>query len=185
MLIEKAKHLGIPCAVYRLGTVSGHSNTGHSNEEAFFHKLLCGIVQMQSYPASNSKFQIIPVDIVAQIIPISFHLKYCINKIFHVTNPVPFTVTQLGEMIAAEGYSVKSVPYLSWKNSVLTSNEGKNALVPLHSYFHSGFPSEHLASCSNFLDALKQFTSIQTIPLVSSKLIGTYLIYFKSRNLID
>jgi thioester reductase-like protein len=46
-LVSQALERGIPCAIYRPGTLTGDTVRGASNQEAFINRLLCGIVLMK------------------------------------------------------------------------------------------------------------------------------------------
>ena len=68
-------------------TITGHSQTGASNKEAFINRLLCGMVQMGSYPEISGPFDVTPVDWVARaIVTISLESK-SLGKAFNLINP--------------------------------------------------------------------------------------------------
>jgi thioester reductase-like protein len=66
-LMREARQ-GIPIAIYRPGDISGHTETGASNESDFFIKFLCGCIHLGCYPEANGGIEMIPVDFVAKAI---------------------------------------------------------------------------------------------------------------------
>ena len=65
LIQEAGSQLGIPCTIFRPGTISGHSKTGHSNRNDFMNRVLCGIAQLGSCPAVKASINFAPVDYVA------------------------------------------------------------------------------------------------------------------------
>jgi thioester reductase-like protein len=70
LLVRRVHSRGLPVRVYRPGTISGHSRTGFSNRNDFVNRLLCGMVQLGSYPreAASSEVNMCPADFVAKAI---------------------------------------------------------------------------------------------------------------------
>lgn len=54
------------CHSYMSGNVSGHSETGASNERDFYTLLLCGIIHLKSFPKENGTLDMVPVDFVVK-----------------------------------------------------------------------------------------------------------------------
>lgn len=189
-LIEKARGFGLPCTIYRLGTISGNSKTGHCNYEAFIHKLICGIVKMKAFPSSNALFHLVPVDFLKHLIFFSQHMETCQGKVFHVTSPQFISFKQICQWIQSSlpnsSKLFEQIQFPLWKARIENSkSEEENPLFPLQSYFDSGrIPGDRLVSSLEFMFFLQTSFSINEIPQITEQTIHLYLDYFKKKSLI-
>lgn len=53
MLVHAAGKRGLPYAIFRPGTISGDTQTGASNAEAYVNKLFASLLCLRAYPDVN------------------------------------------------------------------------------------------------------------------------------------
>lgn len=53
MVDDLARDRGLPISIYRLGRISGHSQTGMFNVNDFLYRLIIGCIQLGSTPAGE------------------------------------------------------------------------------------------------------------------------------------
>jgi thioester reductase-like protein len=179
-LINEAKKRGIPINIYRIGAISGDSQTGVFNKDDFLYNSLLGYVQMGSIPEGTLPLRILPVDYVSQaIFTLSTQSQ---NQSFHLVQSQPIPSDVIFEQLQKMGYSIKKVPYEQWRNQLLeiASNSPEHILYPLVSLFPRHRPQNHQNIVPlEFSDRNTQkiLNGILSPPPIDSNLIQTYLTY--------
>ena len=137
MLITAARDRGIPTYIYRLGRVSGHSQTGVFNQDDFLYRLIIGCVQLGSIPNEAMMLDIIPVDYASKAIIYLSNQETSSENVFHLVHPNPVSSDLLFETLRSLGYPIQSISYNCWHKKLLKIAEDSpgHALYPLVSLF--------------------------------------------------
>ncbi|CAF1425221.1 unnamed protein product [Adineta ricciae] len=88
-LVAKAQRLGLPIAIYRLGSIGAHTLTGACNRHDINTLIISTIMKMSCYPESLVKRRLkeLSVDLAVQDIASLDHLQLnSYQKIYHVAN---------------------------------------------------------------------------------------------------
>ncbi|MCC5602611.1 thioester reductase domain-containing protein [Nostoc favosum] len=135
-LVIEASKRGIPINIYRLGAISGHSQTGVFNQNDFLYKSLLGYVQMGSMPDGTMPLEILPVDYVSRAIVELSSIPF-FGQTFHLIQSQPVSSDIIFEQLQKMGYSIKKVPYEQWYNQLLeiANHSPEHILYPLVSLF--------------------------------------------------
>jgi myxalamid-type nonribosomal peptide synthetase MxaA len=191
-LVTIARDRGLPVCIYRLGRVSGHSETGVFNTNDFLYKLIIGCIQLGSVPDGNMMENIVPVDYVSNAIVHLSRQKETINKVFHLVNSQPLHSNMLIKSIRSFGYPLKQIPYDQWQAELIkiACSFPEHPLYPLVPFFPARNSEENTSNsavlqfdCQNTLKGLAG-TSI-VCPPVSDRLLSTYLSYLIKSGFLD
>lgn len=182
-LINIAQKRGLPAYIYRVGRVSGHSQTGVFNSNDFVCRLIIGCVHLGSVPDVDIMEDILPIDYVSQaIIYLSKQQKYK-NKNFHLVNSQFLHTDMLLKVINSLGYQIQQVSYNEWYKKIIDTvgSSPEHHLYPLMPFFsarESGTNSEPVAlqfDCKNTMTGLAD-TSI-VCPAIDENLLNIYISY--------
>ncbi|WP_449418105.1 non-ribosomal peptide synthetase family protein [Phormidium nigroviride] len=158
-LVMAARDRGVPVSIYRLGMVTGHSQTGAFQLNNMICRMIKGFIQMGSAPEMEMSMNLAPVDYVVKAI---YHLSCqpkAFEQSFHILSPSFLSIKQLVADINLLGYPVPSIPYQNWQVKLLNTSP-ENALTPMASLF--------IKKISN-----QEKTFIETTPLALSHLFDT------------
>jgi thioester reductase-like protein len=124
---------GIPICVYRLGAVSGSSQTGVFNRNDFLYRLIVGCVQLGSVPDRPMLLDMLPVDYVSRAIVALSQQPSTIGQTFHLVHPQPVTSEIIFEFLQSRGYAVKQMNYSQWRDQLLAVAQAdpNHVLYPL------------------------------------------------------
>ncbi|GAB4190085.1 MAG: hypothetical protein Fur006_31860 [Coleofasciculaceae cyanobacterium] len=183
-LVTQARDRGLPVSIYRLGRVSGHSQTGVFNPNDFLYRLIKGCIQLGSVPEGEMLEEMAPVDYVSQAIVHLSRQKESLGKNFHVINSSVLSSSLLINSIRSLGYSIQQISHDQWKAELIkiAGRFPEHALYPLVSLF-SGRNTEEKAShsgvlkfdCKNTINGLVGTSII--CPPIEDKLLSTYFSY--------
>ena len=133
-LVMAARDRGVPISIYRLGMVTGHSQTGAFQLSNMICRIIKGFIQMGSAPEMEMSMNLAPVDYVVKAI---YHLSRqpeAFEQPFHILSPSFLPIKQLVADINLLGYPVTSIPYSKWQVKLLNMSP-ENALTPMTSLF--------------------------------------------------
>lgn len=134
-MLWKAQEEGIPIDIYRLGQITGHSESGAGNHEKnHLTRMVLGCLQMGYAPDLKSQHEMIPVDYVAKGIVGLSQLPYSKANGWNLINQNQMTHTDYFQIIQDLGYSLKIIPYNDWSQMLLSLDES-NLFYPLISYY--------------------------------------------------
>ena len=125
---------GVPVSIYRLGRLSGHSQTGVFNSNDFLYRLIIGCVQLGYVPENAEMLlDMIPIDYASQAI---IHLsKQSIShgKTYHLVHPHPVSSHILFESLRSLGFSIQPISSEQWRTKLLQVAETspEHPLYPL------------------------------------------------------
>ena len=183
-LVTLARERGIPVAIYRLGRVSGHSQTGVFNANDLLYKFIIGCLQLGSMPEWEMNLDIIPVDYVSKAIARLSSDPESLGQAFHLIQPNPVSSSTLFEKIRSLGYPIQQVSYDQWYAELMDisqkqTNQVLSSLVPFFPADNSSERAQEAAvltlDCQNTL-ALLANTSI-VCPAIDDRLLSIYFSY--------
>jgi amino acid adenylation domain-containing protein/thioester reductase-like protein len=191
-LVTIARERGLPVSVYRLGRVSGHSETGVFNQNDFLYKLIIGCVQLGSVPDKDWREDMAPVDYVTRAIIHLSRQEKSLGKAYHFVNPYPFYSSTLINLLHSLGYPLQKISHHQWQTKLFQiakscTNHTLYPLLPLllakvspEEYLHS---TELQFDAQNTLDGLAD-TSI-VCPPVDEHLLNVYLSYLIRQGFLE
>ncbi|WDD36594.1 amino acid adenylation domain-containing protein (plasmid) [Nostoc sp. UHCC 0926] len=191
-LVTTAHNRGLPVCIYRLGRVSGHSQSGICNMNDRLYRMLKGFIQLKCAPDVETIVDMTPVDYVSKAIVYLSKQNKSLEKIFHLSNPHPIRSFELFDWIRKFGYPLQPMSYNQWEAELLNASEPSlnNPLYPLIPFF-AGIANEgdrnqesseqtfNLATLKfDFQNTIDGLTSTSIVcPPVDTKLLSTYFSY--------
>ena len=133
-LVWQARERGVPASIYRLGTISGHSVSGHGADTSFLTKLITGCCELGIVPDVSFSQDMTPVDYVAAaLVQLAFHNGGRHGN-YHLISHDRFEWRGLIAQLAQMGRSVSLVSTPAWLQAVredATRRAGDSELAPL------------------------------------------------------
>ncbi|MEA5498671.1 thioester reductase domain-containing protein [Limnoraphis robusta Tam1] len=181
-LVKIAAQRGLPSSIYRIGPISGSSQTGYFNNNDFLYRLMLGYIQLGSAPEGEMLLDIIPVDYASKALVHLSQKQEFIGKAFHLIHPQPVSSNLLFEQLGLMGYPIQRIPYQQWYSKLLeiAKRSPEHPLYPLVSLFSptssqkAKEKSMNLKlNCQNTIKGLAE-TSI-TCPPIDANLLKTYI----------
>jgi thioester reductase-like protein len=181
-LVKIAAQRGLPIYIYRVGPISGSSQTGFFNTNDFLYRLMLGYIELGSAPQGEMLLDIIPVDYVSEAIVHLSQKPEFVGGAFHLIHPQPVSSNLLFEQLGLMGYSIQRIPYERWYSQLLEIAKGSpgHALYPLVSLFSSTSSQKAKEKsmnlkfdCKNTIEGLAE-TSINCPP-IDANLLKTYI----------
>lgn len=120
-MIHTARGRGLPVALYRLGTTTGHSRTGASNTGDFVCRMLKGCFQLGSVPETNFAISMTPVDYVTRAITYLATRRETPGANFHVYNSQMVDWNVISGWIRDAGHPLRSLPFQAWRQELLAA----------------------------------------------------------------
>jgi FkbH-like protein/thioester reductase-like protein len=124
---------GIPAAIYRPPLVSGLSSGAYQKTDEFLPQLLKGCIQLGTWPAVDTLFEIAPIDFVIKAIVHIARQPRWLNKAYFVLHPASRPAADYIEWHRAFGFPARGLPWDVWKRELLnlgTERLRRNALFP-------------------------------------------------------
>jgi len=191
-LVATASDRGLPVSIFRLGRVSGHSQTGVCNTNDRLYRMLKGFIELGFAPDVDTTVDMTPVDYVSKAIAHLSKQEQSFGKIFHLSNPHSIRSFELFNWIGEFGYPIQLMSHNQWQAEFLNAAErfSDNPLYPLIPFF-AGMGSDRTSTqdsleetsnsatlkfnCQNTTEGLTN-TSI-VCPSVNAELLRTYFSY--------
>jgi amino acid adenylation domain-containing protein/thioester reductase-like protein len=149
-LMMAAHDRGIPTCIYRVGMITGHSQTGVGKSDDLVARMIKGFIQMGSAPAIDLSLSFTPVDYVSQAIVQLSQQPTLWGQAFHLVTPHVLSLDRLVQVIKAVGYPLQSQAYAEWLAAFCHPSNAHNALGP----FKSLFTAAAATPGENYLEAL-------------------------------
>jgi amino acid adenylation domain-containing protein/thioester reductase-like protein len=191
-LVTQASDRGLPVCIYRLGRVSGHSQTGAFNPNDFLYRLIRGCIQLGSVPEGEMLEEMAPVDYVSKALVHLSRQKKSLGKNFHVINSSLLSSSLLINSLRSLGYPIQQIPHNQWEAELIkiAGHFPEHALYPLVSFFPARNTEEkesHSAVLKfddqNTLDGLAD--TLITCPPIDNKLLSTYFSYLMGSGFLE
>jgi thioester reductase-like protein len=130
-LILIAGARGLPVSIYRLGMITGHSETGVWNTSDFVCNMVKACLQIGYVPERDMPMHMTPVDyVVKAIVHLSCQLESR-GKVFHLTNPESISINTFIRWLSAFGSPVEQVSYPEWR-AILARVVGQDRSHPFY-----------------------------------------------------
>ena len=133
MVWTAMRERGIPAAIYRPPLVSGLSNGVYQKTDEFLPQMLKGCIQLGSWPAVDTLFEMAPIDFVVKSIIHIARRPQNLNKAYFVLHPDSRKASDYIEWHRAFGFPSRGLPWDVWKRELLNLGTGRlrrNALFP-------------------------------------------------------
>ena len=190
-LVTMAGERGLPFSIYRVGPISGHSNTGLFNPHDFLYKLIIGYVHSGSAPEGEMLLDILPVDYVGHVIVHLSKQGKSLDKAFHLIHSQPVSSHILFEELEEMGYKVQRIAYEQWYSQLLevAKNSPDHPLYPLVPLFSPARSDD--ASAKSFNLKFDCYNTLQGLinsgidcPPINRQLLKTYISYLFENGLL-
>ena len=190
-LLAEASHQGIPLKIYRPGWIMGQSHSGTIEaENNHLLMLIKGCIQLGVAPNWHVTLDILPVDIISQLITcISLDVKNSSN-VFNIVNPNTISWIDLISYLNNRGYDIRLIDPIIWKEKHLMSIDPENALYALYALYVNAQESDWMKDLSNICRANSHNTENAlntyqlTAPEIDKNLLNTYFDYLEQNNFI-
>lgn len=114
-LVLEAGRRGMPIKIHRLGTISGHSETGAANAWDLLTALIVESIRIGHYPdVKGWRAEMTPVDFVSKAIVHLGNETESSQNIFHIGDPDPVDISQVFKDLESLGYPTKPIEFEKW-----------------------------------------------------------------------
>lgn len=180
-LMTIAGSRGLPVSIYRPGLISGHSQTGLSNQKDFLWWLFQACIHLGQAPNLDLVVDMAPVDFVSRAIIYLSQQEKTIGKTFHIGTAEKVHVSQIREWVCSYGYQIQQVPYRSWRATLLRLAEDfqLDAWAPFLHLIRAVEADQVIVPRFEYQNTLSGLAgSSITCPPAGPELWGIYLAYF-------
>jgi amino acid adenylation domain-containing protein/thioester reductase-like protein len=192
LLVLEAAARGVPCAIYRLGRITGHSRTGACKADDYFHRMLLGCARLGAYPRvmGEEELDLTPIDYAASAIVALSTRADAGGRCWHVVNPHRVDFVFLASQLTRHlGLSLEVLPYREWLARARATSAGGDEsmfsrLLPLlgHADLDEVERVTRAIRCDVTVAALREHGV--HAPRVDDTLMQTYCTYFRDHGLI-
>jgi amino acid adenylation domain-containing protein/thioester reductase-like protein/non-ribosomal peptide synthase protein (TIGR01720 family) len=187
-LVMQARDLGLPVAIYRASRITGNTQTGISNTDDLFCRLVKGCLEMRVVPDMQMEDNLTPVDYVSKMIVHLSGQKESLGKAFHLVNPKSTKIKDLFNLIRSLGYPIQMIPVEQWHSEISLHNQMSdtdNLRVLSHIIPKVGVENSHEPQI-DYENTINGVGNIDLMyPALDQKLLKTYISYFISSGFID
>ncbi|KAI8941317.1 hypothetical protein NX059_002544 [Plenodomus lindquistii] len=114
-LALEAGRRGVPIKIHRLGTISGHSETGAANAWDLLTALIVESIRIGHYPdVKGWRAEMTPVDFVSKAVIHLSNQTETKQTLFHIGDPDPVDISQVFEDLNELGYPTKPLEFEKW-----------------------------------------------------------------------
>ncbi|OAL50622.1 acetyl-CoA synthetase-like protein [Pyrenochaeta sp. DS3sAY3a] len=185
-LALEAQRRGLPIKIHRLGTISGHSETGAANAWDLLTALIVESIRIGHYPdVKGWRAEMTPVDFVSKAIVHLSNQTETEQTIFHIGDPDPVDISQVFADLDILGYPTKPLDFekwiLLWDNKRGSAKGGDGAFTV--DILRSGMPTIEFLRDVVVLDNSKTrpLRSAVERPKVDQVLLETYTRHWYAR----
>ncbi|KAL4816794.1 hypothetical protein BDW67DRAFT_42943 [Aspergillus spinulosporus] len=123
-LVLEAGRRGLPVKVHRIGTVSGHSQSGAANAWDLLTALIVESIKLGKYPdVEGWRAEMTPVDFVSKAIIHLANQTAVEQTVFHIGDPDPVNTRSVFEDLKTLGYPTEPLAWDDWV-ALWTSQRG-------------------------------------------------------------
>ncbi|KAK1981722.1 AMP-binding enzyme [Colletotrichum cereale] len=114
-LVYEAARRGMPCKVYRPGTISGHSKTGSCNAWDLLNALIVESLHLKTAPHVDGWFaEMSPADFVSAAITTLANHTDPKQLVYHLGDPNPVSANYIFDTLNELGFPTTRVPWDDW-----------------------------------------------------------------------
>jgi len=117
-MLEEARSRGLPVNIYRPGSISGDSTSGHQAWGQTFGSLLRGILAQGAAPEIDVVMTLTPVDFISRAIVHLSRSRWADDRSLNLVNPQGVTMAALVDRARALGHPLDLLPYAEWVSAV-------------------------------------------------------------------
>ncbi|MBD2278683.1 non-ribosomal peptide synthetase [Aphanizomenon flos-aquae] len=187
-LVMQARDLGLPVAIYRASRITGNTQTGISNTDDLFCRLVKGCLEMRVVPDMQMEDNLTPVDYVSKMIVHLSGQKESLGKAFHLVNPKSTKIKDLFNLIRSLGYPIQMIPVEQWHSEISLESQisdTDNLRVLSHIIPKVAVENSHEPQI-DYENTINGVGNIDLMyPALDQKLLKTYISYFISSGFID
>lgn len=188
-LVMQAGMRGLPVAIYRLGRVAGHSQTGVCQMNDFVWQGIRVGIRIGAAPDLDMRLDMAPIDYVCKAVVHISRQERALGKHFHIINQHRIHTKELVAWMRSFGYDAGVMPFEEWcaqvrKRAENLSDRAAEVLAPILS---GALPIDQLPevhfddhNTAEFLEG----TSI-TCPPVDAHLLTTYFSHFVQNGYLE
>lgn len=189
-LVHQAANRGLPTRVYRLGTLSGHSQTGAANPRDLIAALISESLRIGVAPhIAGWEVEMTPVDYVAAAMCASAQEPIAHGRVLHLGNPDPPRATTMFAQYSDLGYRLEFVEWHEWVarwRRVAAAADGAHAPARV---LRSGMPDSDDLRAVTVLDDRDTTAVLRRHglrrPALDTDLLATYAAWFHAQGWVD
>lgn len=183
-LVTAAGDRGLPVTVYRSGRITGNSVDGTWKPGDATAEMLRACAHLGMVPRFDGAVDMTPIDFVSAALVALSTRPDTVGRVFHLTNPVPVSIDDIGAGLVEAGYRIRSVDVPRWYAELVklarrTPDEWVTALAVLGQWVHSynaGLREPHYDSART----VATLAGTPACPPVDPIMITRYLRHFQS-----
>jgi len=131
-LVVQARERGAGVAIYRPGTIAGHSISGAFNADDFVCAMVKGCVELGIAPHVDTPVHLAPVDYVSRALVRIALAPPRPHGTYHLVARCAVAWSDMTKWIRALGYPLQELPYEQWRAILMErAMSSGNALAPL------------------------------------------------------
>jgi thioester reductase-like protein len=120
-LCDAARQKGLNVNIYRMDFIIGDTNTGEINLTNSLCHFFKSVVLSNTILAEDTMVDIIPVDILCEIILEIMTTDTAINKNFHILTHDYLSVSDIRSVLAEFGYHLQPISLIEWKEAIFNN----------------------------------------------------------------
>ncbi len=118
-MVREAAKKGLPVVIYRLGRLSGDSNTGACQTKDFLWRMIKASTEVGCVLNHKIKMDMVPVDFAAKAITNIMLREEPQGRIFHIFNPASPYLDEVVGWISSFGFQLETVDYKTWRSCLI------------------------------------------------------------------
>jgi HAD superfamily hydrolase (TIGR01490 family) len=118
-MVTAAIARGVPASIYRLGLITGHSQSNRFEHDDFLSALIVTAFAMGALPDLNFLLPLIPVDIAAAALITAARKPEALGRCYHLIHPNPLTARYAAALARLRGYDLRLLPWAAWRHAVV------------------------------------------------------------------
>lgn len=190
-LINDAQRFGLPATIYRVGIVTGDSDSGAVQPDLFSNLIKCFINEgIAIDPLADGSISAVPVNYAAKAIAsLAKNNRDEKSQVFHITHSSPLKWRKFYQHLNTLGYKVDPMPYDQWLNKIRERASEKNSkyLSQLAAYF-SGRQNQWDIKIPEITSKVTTQTLQENaveFPKFDQQLLKTYINYFGKTGFLE
>lgn len=115
-LVNSAAKRGLAVSIFRPGMITGHSQTGASNENDALSLLITACIHLALAPELEAELHLTPVDFVSRAVVEFSRMPSSAGKAFHLMNPSRVDWKQVVRVLQSVGAVRGAAPLPEWRS---------------------------------------------------------------------
>ncbi|KTD11238.1 amino acid adenylation domain-containing protein/thioester reductase domain-containing protein [Legionella jamestowniensis DSM 19215] len=190
-LLAKAHQQQLPVKIYRPGWILGDSISGFiAAEQNHLLMLVKGCLQLGYAPAWDISLDILPVNVVSQMIVKSSLNQNIPYHVFNLANPNKLLWKELMAYLLNRGYELSLLPPNEWRAKLSKEIDSQNTLYSLLTLYINQNDNDWMKALNKISHANNQNTHYafrennMEFPLVNSQLLDIYFSFLEQKGFL-